>query len=309
MKLLKKSQAPPAEHGDWRLPLDKPEEAEHLPPRPLGMWRRMKLRVEYLQSVPVGAERSYMEAAEVDSDVVPIAGWARFLRLAIAWLLLLPLSVVMVYALLTQLYHAGDKVAKWSFWLSEPVWYSLLGVCTFVALIIARVANPILVYVYVLGHELTHALAAKICMGKVQSLRIDLNGGYVETDADNLFIALSPYFLPLWMCCWLLILWGVNFVWPFPQWAAWFYAGSGFWWSFHLYWTAWVIPREQPDMLENGLLFSLLLIMVLNIGILIGVLCFFGVVTPAGYAHDFIAAAERIIDCARALWWYVQRLC
>lgn len=272
----------------------------------INVWRRMKLRVEYLQSVPVSPGRHL--PADDDPGVIPISGGARFLRLFLAWFLLLPLSVVMVYALLKQLYHAGETVGQLSFWTSVPVWFSLLGVGTFAALIIVRVVNPILVYIYVLGHELTHALAAKLCFGKVQRLKIDLNGGYVETDADNLFIALSPYFIPLWMCCWMLLLWASNWFYPFPEWAAWFYAGSGFWWSFHLYWTVWVIPREQPDMLENGLLFSLLLVMIMNIGILIALLCCFGVITPAGYGHDVLEAARQIMDSAQALWAWLNTL-
>ena len=295
MNLLRPSKGtPPPEHGDWRVPLDHPEEAEHLPPPP-SVWRRMQLRAEFLQAGGVGSRASGYE--EDAPPVVPISGAARALRLAIAWLLLLPLSVVMVYALLLHLYHhAAEAVGQLSFWLSEPVWYSLLGVGAFSALIISRLAVPVLVYIYVLGHELTHALAAILCFGRVQALRIDLDGGYVETDADNLFIALSPYFVPLWMCCWLLILWAANTLFPFPEWRAWFYAGLGFWWAFHLYWTIWVIPREQPDMLENGLLFSLLLIMVMNIAILLGVLYLFGLLSPAAYGEDLLTAAAQIYD-------------
>lgn len=307
--LHRNRQLPPREHGDWRVPLDKPEEAEHYMPEPVNVWRRMQLRVEYLQSVPVGYYGGHDAAApDMDSPVVPISGWARYLRLALAWFVLMPLSIIMVYALLLELYEAGSTVGQLSFWLSTPVWYSLLGAGTFCALVILRVVTPVLVYIYVLGHELTHAIAAKVCMGKVQTLRFDLSGGYVETDADNLFIALSPYFVPLWMCCWLLILWLANFIYPFPQWEAWFYAGFGFWWSFHLYWTVWVIPREQPDMLENGLLFSLLLIMIMNIGILLVVLYCFGVITPAGYGHDFLEASRQLYEGACALRQYLASL-
>lgn len=305
MKLLRPRKLPPQEHGDWRIPLERPEDAEHLPPSSPGVWRRMQLRVEYLQSAPVGP----IWGAEDDAPpVVPIAGWARFLRLLIAWLLLLPLSIVMVYALLLYLYqYAAPTVGELSFWLSEPIWYSLLGSGAFTALIVSRIATPVLVYVYVLGHELTHALAAVISLGKVQTLRIDLNGGYVETDADNLFIALSPYFVPLWMCCWLLALWGANALFPFPEWSAWFYAGLGFWWCFHLYWTIWVIPREQPDMLENGLLFSLLLIMVMNIGILLAILYCFGILSPVNYGHSLLTAATQIWESILAFVDYLRR--
>ena len=283
---------PAPEHGDWRVPLERPEEAEHLPPPP-GILRRMQLRVEYLRAGGIAAAA----AAQPEPAIVPISGAARILRLGIAWLLLLPLSVVMVYALLLHLYHhAAQTVGKLSFWLSEPVWYSLLGAGAFAALTLSRIATPALVYIYVLGHELTHALAAIISMGRVKALRIDLDGGYVETDADNLFIALSPYFVPLWMCCWLLGFWAANTLYPFPEWRAWLYAGLGFWWSFHLYWTLWVIPREQPDMLENGLLFSLLLILVMNIGILLGILTCFGLLSPTLYAQDLLTAARQIYE-------------
>ena len=304
MKLLRRqSKQPPPEHGDWRVPLSHPEDAEHLPPASLGVWRRMQLRVEYWRTAPVGPVSSSSTAEGAEPPVVPISGVARWLRLLIAWLLLLPLSVVMVYALLLHLYgHAAEAVSKPDFWLSEPVWFSLLGTGTFIALAISRIATPVLVYIYVLGHELTHAMAALISMGRVQAMRIDLQGGYVETDADNLFIALSPYFVPLWLCCWLLGLWSANALWPFPEWSAWFYAGLGFWWYFLLYWTVWVIPREQPDMLENGLLFSLLLVFILNVGILLVILGCFGVLDPAGYAKDALRAAKDIAWMLRDLY-------
>ena len=214
---------PGQEHGDWRLPLEKPAETEHLPPREPTVWRKMRLRARYLQAMPVGADSTYAsEEAEGTSSLAPIAGWSRFVRLMLAWLILLPLSILLTYALLLHLYRAGDTVGQREFWLSVPVWYSLLGAGAFISLIVARIATPILVYIYVLGHELTHAIAAIICLGRVQTLRIGLDGGYVETDTDNLFIALSPYFVPLWMGCWMVALWCSNLACPFPEWEAWF---------------------------------------------------------------------------------------
>lgn len=301
MPLYKRSPKKSPEHGDWRVPLTRPEETEHLPPHPLTVWKKLRLRAEYLQTMPVG-DAALRNFDSSETDVVPLAGATRYLRLALAWLVLLPLSVLMVYALLLHLYGASSTVGLKSFWMSVPVWYTLLGAGAFCSLVISRIAMPVLVYVYVLGHELTHALAAKLCLGKVQAFKIDLNGGYVETDADNLFIALSPYFIPLWMCVWLMVLWLVKFVYPFEEWEAWFYAGFGFWWSFHLYWTAWVIPREQPDMLENGVLFSLLLIMIMNIGILLVVLYAFGVLSPSGYMENFLQAAQQMYDSASDLY-------
>ncbi len=264
------------EHGDWRLPLDRPAEAEHLPPLPVSMWRRMQIQVATWQE------------ADFEPAIIPISGQPRALRLAISVLLLLPLSIVSVFALLMQLCDAASTVQDAAFWLSNPVWFTMVGVAGFVSLVIAKLAGPLLVYVYVLGHESTHALAALLSFGKVKAFHFGVDGGYVETDADNLFIALSPYFVPFWMLVWMLLLWAGNALWPFEAYEAWFYGGFGFWWAFHLYWTIWVIPREQPDMLENGLLFSTLVILLTNMGVLLGILWCFGIITPAGYAEEMV---------------------
>lgn len=290
------------EYGDWRRPVSRPEEVEHLPNPPVSVWKKMQMRVEYLQSVPSQRWNAPFNMEDEEVPVIPIRGWPCFLRRVIAVFFLLPLSVVMVFALLIQLYHAAPAVSSVRFWLSEPIWFTLMGGATFFALMISRVFEPVLVYVYVLGHELTHAIAAKLCFGHVRSFKIDFDGGYVETDTDNLFIALAPYFAPLWMLCWLGALWLVNWAFPFAAYLPWFYAGFGFWWSFHIYWTIWVIPREQPDMIENGLLFSMLIIILMNILLLIIILCCFDVVSPSGYLADFVSSAQRIWDALKDCW-------
>lgn len=293
---------PEPEYGDWRVSLARPEDAEHYHNPPVSVWKRTCVRVEELQAAPLGplmqhSMREWNEAGasvEEASGIVPINGWPRFLRLFLAMFLLLPVCVVMVFALMMQLYHAAPVVGEIGFWVSEPVWFSLMGAAVFITLMVGGLAEDLLVYVYVLGHELTHALAAKLCFGKVRSISIRLDGGYVETDADNVFIALAPYFVPLWMLCWMLVFWVAGLICPFDACLPWMCAGGGFWWLFHLYWTVWVIPREQPDMLENGILFSLLVVILMNILLLLGILCLFDVVSPAGYMDDFVRCATRI---------------
>lgn len=279
---------PPIEHGDWRVPVTNAAEVENMRPLPL--------RARVLRKVHVLTQSEYMRPSlDTFQDWSPARGWKCFIRRSFALLVLLPLSVIMTFALLVQLYHAVPMVSDTSFLLSEPVWYTLMGVGLFLSLRIIPQLEPITVYIYVLGHELTHAIAAWLSFSKVQSIHFDMEGGYVETEADNLFVALSPYFVPLWMLGWLGVLFVVNYCWPFAEYNAWFYAGLGFWWTFHLHWTAWIIPREQPDLLENELVFSTLLIMLLNVGILICLLIGFGVVSPAGYYADFMS-------CALSVW-------
>lgn len=288
--------------GDWRVAVEKPHESEHLAPLPLFSVKRMHLRAEYLQSAPTS---QWIQEAAASAAWRPIRGWRRVLRLIIAYFGLLPLSLITVVSVLLQLHHAAPSFGQVSFWLSEPVWYTLLGSLLFCALKITRLIDPVMVFIYVVGHELTHALAVLCSFGRVQAVKFDLSGGYVETDSDNLFIALSPYFVPLWMLLWMGALWLVNTFYPFAEAPAWFHAGFGFWWCFHLFWTCWVIPREQPDMLENGFLFSMLIIIVTNIAVLLAVLCCFGAISPAGFMADFQACAQEswamLVDVVRAL--------
>ena len=51
------------------------------------------------------------------------------------------------------------------------------------------------------------------------------------------------------------------------------YGVMGATWSFHLAWTLWMIPRDQPDLKDNGTFLSLTLIYLGNLLVLIGLLC------------------------------------
>lgn len=310
---------PPPEHGDWRVQLARPEEAEHYQAPPLSMWKMARLRVEQLENgMSYGAlwrhsvSVTYTEdtpgfGEEEEAYIEPIHGVKRLIRLLVAILVLLPLSIALVFALALQLYHALPATAGNSgFWLSEPIYFSLLGAVTFLLIIFASYFTPIMVYLYVLGHELTHALAALCCFGKVSTVNIDIDGGYIETDKDNLFIALAPYFVPLWLMVWVLLVAGFYLFLPRESVDPWFFGGCGFLWTFHLYWTIWVIPREQPDLLENGVMFSLLFVVIMNILILIGILRFFNLISLRGYWADFLDCGSRMLDAAA---WLLNYCC
>ncbi len=49
-------------------------------------------------------------------------------------------------------------------------------------------------------------------------------------------------------------------------------------------------------MLENGLLFSMLLVMLTNVGILVGILCCFGVVSLHGFVQDVKSCANSLYE-------------
>ena len=51
---------------------------------------------------------------------------------------------------------------------------------------------------YVIGHELTHWLAAKITFRKTGEIKLKWNQGYIEIIEPNGFIALAPYWVPFY---------------------------------------------------------------------------------------------------------------
>lgn len=55
----------------------------------------------------------------------------------------------------------------------------------------------------------------------------------------------------------------------------------GFFWAFHLLWTLWMIPRDQPDLKENGRFLSLVIIYLANQLVLAVLLC--AVSKPLGF--------------------------
>ncbi|HYF50905.1 MAG TPA: hypothetical protein VEJ63_15935, partial [Planctomycetota bacterium] len=56
--------------------------------------------------------------------------------------------------------------------------------------------RPVVVYVF--AHELVHALATWMCLGKVSNLTASASGGQVTTSKTNTFIRLAPYCVPLY---------------------------------------------------------------------------------------------------------------
>jgi hypothetical protein len=101
-----------------------------------------------------------------------------------------------------------------------------------------------------------------------------VEGGYITTNKSNLVIALSPYFVPFWSVV-LAVIYGLARVFadPNPAWDLAFYAAMGLTWTFHMVWTLWMIPRDQPDLRENGTFLSLVVIYLANLLVLVALMC------------------------------------
>jgi len=143
---------------------------------------------------------------------------------------------------------------------------------------------PRTMWLYVLGHEFTHALAAMLAGGKISSFQVSAKGGHVVTDRVNWWITLAPYFIPLYALIWMGLWLSVDFWYPLKEWQPVLYFGLGALWCFHLTFTVSMFHFGQTDITSQGILFSGVVILLIN---LIFFLLLFSLL-----AHDMTMAAS-----------------
>ncbi|MCP4649673.1 MAG: hypothetical protein GY853_06290 [PVC group bacterium] len=163
----------------------------------------------------------------------------------------------------------------------------------FLAGIIVYVVMHLLVYkpdyLYVLAHESVHAFFALLFGGKIKSFRVTSQGGSVASTKSNFIITLAPYFFPLYTAILSLIFWGICLFWKEAyQYTNIFIFLIGFSLAFHFLMNADSLKTKQPDLVENGYLFSLTLIYIINILVLVIPLSFiFKKVSLVVFFKDF----------------------
>lgn len=226
---------------------------------------------------------SIMEAAEYDDAVETIEWLRRMSRWALA-LVLLPICWVTTWTFLARFSHA---TVDQNFWKTAEFWYFATGALVMVGWFWSGLLQSFFLYVYVLGHELTHAVFVLLCRGKVMEFHVSAEGGYITTNKTNLVIALSPYFVPFWAVVSAAIYGTMRYLGGVSQeWDRLLYGLMGVTWTFHMIWTLWMIPRDQPDLKENGTFLSLVIIYLANLLVLVALLCVAGH-APLQNAREF----------------------
>lgn len=221
-----------------------------------------------------------MDLGENDHSVE----WGRRMLRWLAALLLLPLCWVTMWTLLSRFSHAATEQG---FWKAPEFWYFSTGALLMAGWFWSGLLKSFFLYLYVLGHELTHVLFVLLFRGKVTDFHVSTQGGYITTNKTNLIIALSPYFVPFWavICAVLFAVLRVCLTLD-PVWNLAFYALMGLTWTFHMIWTLWMLPRDQPDLQEHGTLLSLVVIYLANLLVLVALLCL-AEDSPLGNTRDF----------------------
>ena len=115
---------------------------------------------------------------------------ANFLRLLLG-LTLLPMCWGVSRAFFDSIVIAAGTTG----WMG-PEALSLLGGIAAFALAWFALSHP--VRMYVLGHELTHALWGLLFGARPSDVRVSASGGSVKLTKSNMLITLAPYFFPFY---------------------------------------------------------------------------------------------------------------
>ena len=152
-----------------------------------------------------------------------------------------------------------------------------------------------LVWLYVIGHELTHAALVWMHGGKVHDFHVARSGGHIVTDKTNTLIVLGPYFVPFYTVLWIGSYATARIALGLPAWPELFQGGIGATWAFHLVFTAAMIVRGQPDLEYGGVFFSIVLIYLLNLAVICAMLVVLSpVVDAAAFFQDLLHHAQEI---------------
>jgi len=214
--------------------------------------------------------RAAIAATDIDDECGSVE-WTRRLARWLLALVLLPLCWVTTWTFLSRFSQA---TVDQGFWQTAEFWYFAIGALVMAGWFWSGLAQRVFLYFYVLGHELTHAVFVLVFRGRVTDFHVSADGGYITTNKTNLVIALSPYFVPFWSVVCAVVYLALRIATDLqPGWDLAFYAAMGVTWMFHMVWTLWMIPRDQPDLRENGTFLSLVVIYLANLMVLVALLC------------------------------------
>lgn len=150
---------------------------------------------------------------------------------------------------------------------ADLFWVAFLGGAACWLVVFLLLPKPMLVYVF--GHELTHALWAWIFGGRVTQFKASADGGHVVVSKSNFFIVLAPYFFPLYSVLVVLVFALGHLVFGWTRHLVWFHLLLGAAYAFHVTLTVHVLKTRQSDLVSQGWLFSGVVILLGNLGVLL----------------------------------------
>jgi len=176
-----------------------------------------------------------------------------------------------VIAILLLPVCAGAAIALWQVLCAsgsaDVVWVPLLAGVACWLVIFLLLPKPM--WIYVFGHELTHALWAWLFGAQLKKLKVSSGGGHVVVSKSNFLIALAPYFFPLYVVL-VVVLFSIGrLIWDWRSYLVWFHLLIGAAYAFHVTLTWHVLKTRQSDITSQGWLFSAVIIFLGNVCVLL----------------------------------------
>jgi hypothetical protein len=180
--------------------------------------------------------------------------WIKF----IIAILLLPVCAGAAMALGKVLRASGS---------ADTMWIPFLAGAACWIIVFLLLPKPM--WLYVFGHELTHALWTWLFGGQVKKMKVTSKGGHVVISKTNFVIALAPYFFPLYAAIIVVIFAIGHLIWNWHSYFVYFHLLIGAAYAFHVTLTFQALQTRQTDVTSQGYLFSSVIIFLGNIAVLL----------------------------------------
>jgi hypothetical protein len=175
----------------------------------------------------------------------------------IVGVLLLPLCAGGIKALLRLLAQTGE---------AETFWVAAGGGAACWWIVYLMLPKPM--WVYVVGHELTHVLWTWLFGGRVKQFKASAKGGHIVATKANFLIILAPYFFPVYVALVIVVFLAGDLIWNWTPHRVWFHFFLGAAYAFHLTLTWHILQTRQTDITSQGWLFSGVIIFLGNLAVL-----------------------------------------
>jgi hypothetical protein len=146
---------------------------------------------------------------------------------------------------------------------ADTIWFATLAGAACWLAIYFFLPRPM--WLYVVGHELTHALWTWLFGGRVRRFKATSQGGHVVITRTNFLICLAPYFFPFYAFCLILLFAAGHLVWDWSRHVAWFHILIGLAYAFHVTLTVHALRTKQSDITQHGYFFSAVIILLGNV--------------------------------------------
>ena len=166
---------------------------------------------------------------------------------------------------------AGAAMALWKVLracgTADTTWIPFLGGIACWCVVFFLMPKPM--WIYVFGHELTHALWTWLFGGSVKRMKISSSGGHVVISKTNFLITLAPYFFPLYAVIVIVVFALGHWIWGWQKFFVYFHLLLGAAYGFHVTLTFHTLQTRQSDITSQGYLFSAVIIFLGNVAVLL----------------------------------------